>query len=331
MVARTSNNSTSSGSATLTGLAILENPCTLLNQPMTVHFDAQFYLAPECTAIASLRYFNSARIDFESKADEFPAQYVVCASIAQTQPGMGAAMDVPDALDERDYNLVGDIVWMFPVQSLDPAQRAWINVTGLATNINNKDSTFDVEPNQYTSTLSKAGLKSQFSARLHFPEDDARYKNRKPMPSPRSYVAIQGFLSRVEQSGTGFSQRFHVDLDHVTFLGRPGPAIETQVPVPAPNGSVKRKLAGSFTPSRQSEAPSSPSPYRTPTGPLRASSARDTGNNESPGSSQTLEESLPSAPPSEAQSAAATHEDFYEGVEEDNTRSNRASKRLKRN
>lgn len=129
MAARTSNNSTASGSATLTGLAILENPCTLLNQPMTVHFDAQFYLAPECTAIASLRYFNSARIDFESKADEFPAQYIVCASvrsplsslssqvltlkqIAQTQPGMGAAMNIPDALDEQDYNLVGDIVWV---------------------------------------------------------------------------------------------------------------------------------------------------------------------------------------------------------------------------
>lgn len=119
---------------------------------------------------------------------------------------------------------------MFPVQSLDPAQRAWINVTGLATNINNKDSTFDVEPSQYTSTLSKAGLKSQLLTRLHFPKNDARYKNRKPMPSPRSYVAIQGFLSRVEQSGTGFPQRFHLDLDHVTFLGRSGPAIETQVP-----------------------------------------------------------------------------------------------------
>ena len=84
--------------------------------------------------------------------------------IVQTQPGMGAAMDIPDALDKQDYNLVGDIVWvsnfhhhhlfviwhvnwgthsqMFPVQSLNPAQYAWINVTGLATNINNKDSKF---------------------------------------------------------------------------------------------------------------------------------------------------------------------------------------------
>ena len=43
-----------SGSATLIGLAILENPCTLPDQPMSVHFDAQFYLAPDKTAVASL-------------------------------------------------------------------------------------------------------------------------------------------------------------------------------------------------------------------------------------------------------------------------------------
>jgi hypothetical protein len=119
---------------------------------------------------------------------------------------------------------------MFPVQALNPAQRAWVNVTGLATNINSKESTFDVEPSQYTSTLTKAGLKSQLSTRGHFPEDDTRYKNRKLMPSPRSYVAIQGFLSRIELADTGFPQRFHLDLDHITFLGRPGPAIETKVP-----------------------------------------------------------------------------------------------------
>lgn len=50
---------------------------------------------------------------------------------------------------------------MFPVQALNPAQHAWVNVTGLATNINSKESMFDVEPSQYTSTLIKAGLKSQ--------------------------------------------------------------------------------------------------------------------------------------------------------------------------
>lgn len=78
---KTINNSAASGSATLTGLAILENPSMLLNQPMTIHFDAQFYLATECTVIASLRYFNSAQIDFESGSHSFLAQYVVCASV----------------------------------------------------------------------------------------------------------------------------------------------------------------------------------------------------------------------------------------------------------
>ena len=54
MAPTSSAGSTPSGSATLIGLAILENPCTLPDQPMTVHFDAQFYLAPDHTAVASL-------------------------------------------------------------------------------------------------------------------------------------------------------------------------------------------------------------------------------------------------------------------------------------
>ena len=104
----------------------------------------------------------------------------------------------------------------------DPAQRTWINVTGLALNINSHNSTFDVEPPQYTSTLSKAGLTSKLPIRAHFLESDARFKKGKPLPSPNSFVAIQGFLSRVEKSANDFPVRFHIDLDHVTFLGRHG-------------------------------------------------------------------------------------------------------------
>ena len=81
MAPTSSTGSTPSGSATLIGLAILENPCMPPDQPMTVHFDAQFYLAPDHTAVASLRYYNNTRIDFESNPDAFPAQYMICASV----------------------------------------------------------------------------------------------------------------------------------------------------------------------------------------------------------------------------------------------------------
>ena len=70
-----------SGSATLIGLAILENPCMLPDQPMSVHFDAQFYLAPDKMAVASLQYYNTTWIDFELNPDTFPAQYMVYASV----------------------------------------------------------------------------------------------------------------------------------------------------------------------------------------------------------------------------------------------------------
>ncbi|KZP02229.1 hypothetical protein FIBSPDRAFT_100197 [Athelia psychrophila] len=46
MAPTTSTGSIPSGSATLIGLAILENPCTLSDRPMTVHFDAQPILRP---------------------------------------------------------------------------------------------------------------------------------------------------------------------------------------------------------------------------------------------------------------------------------------------
>ena len=101
----------------------------------------------------------------------------------------------------------------------DLAQRAWINVTGLALNINSHNSTFDVEPPQYTSTLSKARLTSKLPICTHFLESDTCFKKGKPLPSPNSFVAIQGFLSHVEKLANNFPVRFHINLDHVTFLG----------------------------------------------------------------------------------------------------------------
>ena len=68
-------------SATLIGLAILNNPFTLPDQPMSVHFNALFYLAPDKMAMAFLQYYITMQIDFESNLDAFPVQYMVCASV----------------------------------------------------------------------------------------------------------------------------------------------------------------------------------------------------------------------------------------------------------
>ena len=101
----------------------------------------------------------------------------------------------------------------------DLAQRAWINVTGLALNINSYNSKFNVEPPQYTLTLSKAGLTLKLPIHAHFLELDAYFKKGQPLPSLNSFMAIQGFLSHVEKSANDFPVQFHIDLDHVTFLG----------------------------------------------------------------------------------------------------------------
>ena len=200
-----------------------------------------------------------------------------------------------------------------------------------------------MEPPQYTSTLSKTGMTSKFPIRAHFLELDTRFKKGKPLPSPNSFVAIQGFLSRVEKLANDFPVRFHIDLDHVTFLGRHGlsaQATGTKVPrkcliiyfcvcqashcfyeVPTPNGSGKRKLAGSFISAKQFEPPSSPSLYRQPVASLQANPMHHDGD--SPGPSQTPSEGSIAGQTNELEAAVAAEADD----DNDSPLANRVAKR----
>jgi hypothetical protein len=59
----------------------------------------------------------------------------------------------------------------------------------------------------------------QLPIRAHF--DGIRYKNKKPIPSNNTYIAVEGFLIRVEvDASTGQPVLFHVYVDNINFLGK---------------------------------------------------------------------------------------------------------------
>ena len=55
--------------------------------------------------------------------------------------------------------------------------------------------------------------------RAHF--DETRYKNKKPIPTNNTYIAVEGFLNNViVDSKSGTSTIFHFSVDNISFLGK---------------------------------------------------------------------------------------------------------------
>lgn len=66
-------------SASIVGLALLEPPIQVHpDQPLTLHFDAQLYLGPGRTVIASLRYYNGNHLSFNDDV----GQYFIWANVS---------------------------------------------------------------------------------------------------------------------------------------------------------------------------------------------------------------------------------------------------------
>lgn len=119
--------------------------------------------------------------------------------------------------------LIVTIGQLIPATGCDPRQRPWLSVTGVATNINSKDATFDIDAFQYTHGVAEATKDNRKAGVLPIRAiipDSARYKTKKPIPSQNSYVAVVGFLSRFDLAENGYPDRFHIDVENVTFLGK---------------------------------------------------------------------------------------------------------------
>ncbi|KAF8056976.1 hypothetical protein FPV67DRAFT_1677733 [Lyophyllum atratum] len=238
------------GSASIVGIAILENPrpepITLKNGTTTtgksIVFDAQFYVNPSTTIVACLRYFNANDLAFGDIG-----HYFVYTTVAKMVKG--ANIHSRD-LGEEDYHLVGDIQFLMPADVDDLRVQPYVDICGLPKNIDRNDAAFDIHAPQYTAALRENRDDSVFPARALIP-DSPRYNknNKKPVPSANTYVHIRGFIKRMEQDDAGRPIRFFVDVDNITFLGHPTTPAQSESPT-TPDKLGKRKLRGSFdTPS----------------------------------------------------------------------------------
>ena len=107
--------------------------------------------------------------------------------------------------------------------SIDPAQRAYLHISGAAVNCDEKEATFDIEIDQYISTLknvksSPSKFITPFSCSI---PDSPRYKTGKPVPYNRRYISISGFLTDVTyEPDSDVVQRFHLKVENIVFLGQ---------------------------------------------------------------------------------------------------------------
>ncbi|THU79401.1 hypothetical protein K435DRAFT_810742 [Dendrothele bispora CBS 962.96] len=211
----------------------------------------RFYLGPKRTAVASLRYFNHSDISFE-----ILGYYFVWAQIAKSVPDycepklVNVEEQVEEQLTGKDFQLVGDIVWLIPTAKPVSIPRSFIVVAGPACNVNTQLSTFDIDAYQFTSGISKQmnhPLDSILPIRVYFDPDDHRWKHKKPIPSANTYIQVQGYLTRFDLNDSGFPDRFHVQVESMTLLGKsavPKLMLEPETPTPVSLG--KWKPRGSF-------------------------------------------------------------------------------------
>lgn len=97
----------------------------------------------------------------------------------------------------------------------------WAHIAGTVSGVPEKD-TFNIDATQYTAALKAHKGKSCLPVRC-FVNDSPRYVNySKPVPRANSQVCLGGFLTSVDRkTENSVPDRFRLNVDNVTFLGRP--------------------------------------------------------------------------------------------------------------
>lgn len=167
---------------------------------------------------------------------------------AKTSNGSAGESQEDDS-EEPDYDFVGDITWvcgsnflflhlcstfigkLIPADA-DPWHLAWVHGSG-TVNKSDEKNFFDLDPAQYTSALKefKATNPAVSVLPLHCVIPDShRYKDgKKPIPHVGTMVSFEGYLFSRMTSETWKTERFHIDIDRVNFMGR------SSVPPPTPD------------------------------------------------------------------------------------------------
>lgn len=161
---------------------------------------------------------------------------------------------VPTTVSVKDYSFIGDIKWVRfyfyeiyyhwlkyykvvplsvphdvadaneaePAFTVDTCQRALIHVSGIATNCQKDQGSFDIDLEHYASALKDTKHAKAFAPLTCVIPDSPRYKNGKPVPYNRRYVSICGFLTDVtfKASSDVIIDRFEITVDDIAFMGQ---------------------------------------------------------------------------------------------------------------
>ncbi|KAF8957984.1 hypothetical protein BDZ97DRAFT_1843975 [Flammula alnicola] len=180
----------------LTAIAALGNPRTI-PKSKTIVLDAQIYIGSlSCESLlGALRYFNAKDLHFPESAGLYLINFhLTLIKIFRMEI---TADIVPTILPADDYSFIGDINWIVPLNvpqdvsdanetgnnfSIDPCQRALVHVSGIATNCQKDQGSFDLDLEHYVSALKDTKHVKAFAPLTCFIPDSPRYKNGKPPP-----------------------------------------------------------------------------------------------------------------------------------------------------
>ncbi|KIK62742.1 hypothetical protein GYMLUDRAFT_58014 [Collybiopsis luxurians FD-317 M1] len=199
----------------LTGLAILGNGQVIEGKSLL--FVANFFVASGESIVAALCYFN---LDDQ----QFPAmgKYELHADVVKMPERVAINEDI--ILEDTEYNLLGDIVWLHAVDIEDPKQCPYIDVIGKAENVVKQDAEFDINPEQYSRLLGGCGTLPIHAIIPNSPKYKAKKdgSSTKPIPKQNLAVAASGFITWVISKADNPDEcpnQFCLSVDSVTFLG----------------------------------------------------------------------------------------------------------------
>ncbi|KAI0754117.1 hypothetical protein C8Q80DRAFT_1137012 [Daedaleopsis nitida] len=227
------------GAAFILGVGILENPrCPETSKTRSILFDVSFCVgsmdAPPLTGC--LKFFNNLNLDFSDP--EMRAKYVVFASVAACQER--AELFATPGRTWKDYDVVGDIIWLASAQDADATrQRPLIITSGQTGHVNTNRDSFELSASQYVQQLRGSG---SLAATVSL-ADNPRFKNssKKPLPSANgTNTLVVGSLEGIRRLPTFTMESFQLALESVVYYPRALSAPLYQPGTPTPSSGSHR-------------------------------------------------------------------------------------------
>ncbi|KIK37582.1 hypothetical protein CY34DRAFT_15601 [Suillus luteus UH-Slu-Lm8-n1] len=241
----------------LTGIAIFEH-VRQSGKGLTFLFDAQFFPATNGPLVVLLKYFNrNGELSF-TDGSRFFVEANVTKMIDSVDPHYTEDIPEESRLTTKEFDMVGDIVWLCPAPKVNPPSRLPIfRVAGVAFNTHASTASFKIHPEQYvslvkeaagsTTTASIPAVKVTACPVLATIPDSPRYKfSKKPLPTNGRYIFMSGFLTKVERNNEEHAVRFCIDVETIAFLGNSLIAPRAASRTPAKNCSTTKKLKYTF-------------------------------------------------------------------------------------